>query len=141
MPNFTPRWTETCRGETPYGKVCGRPAIKGGYVCLRHGGKDPRVRNEALERYEEFLGEQVDVQVVRAQEWRENREELDAKNRGLSVQTCPVFTHSDLKLYASRRHARDARRYGEESRWCREGGAWHNVQIGRKGIPPFGRSM
>lgn len=48
------RWAVKCRGHRRDGSPCGRWAIRGGYVCPKHGGASPQARRKALERLTEI---------------------------------------------------------------------------------------
>lgn len=133
-------WKVRCKATTRAGDECGRAAIKGGYVCLAHGGRDPEVRAEALGRYREHLGEALEDFEVRLEERTEELVDLDRRNREMARESCPDPEHATFDLYATRRHARDDLGRGEESRWCFTAEAWHNVPAGRYG-EPGGRSM
>jgi hypothetical protein len=49
-----------CTGKNNRGQPCGRPPIRGGNVCLNHGGGLPRVRAKANQRLRELLAEAID---------------------------------------------------------------------------------
>ena len=44
-----------CTGKNRQGKPCGRPPIRGGFVCPKHGGALPRVRAKANERLADLI--------------------------------------------------------------------------------------
>jgi hypothetical protein len=46
----TIRWAIRCRAHRGDGSPCGRWAIRGGYVCPKHGGASPQARRKARER-------------------------------------------------------------------------------------------
>lgn len=48
-----PKWAgkaRRCTAHTTKGKPCQAPAIRGGFVCVAHGGRAPQVRAKAAER-------------------------------------------------------------------------------------------
>jgi len=49
-----------CTGKNRAGKPCGRPPIKGGFVCPKHGGGLPNVRAKANERIRDMLADAID---------------------------------------------------------------------------------
>lgn len=51
-PTHEPR---RCNGTNKVGKPCGRPPIKGGFVCPLHGGSAPQVRAKAQERLADLI--------------------------------------------------------------------------------------
>ncbi len=133
-------WKHRCKETTKDGSECGRAAIKGGYVCLGHGGRDPEVRQEALDRYREHMGVMFEEFEIRLQERAEERLDQDRRNHALINSQCPDPEHVAFELYATRRHAKADLGHGEESRWCFTAEAWHNVPAGRYGARG-GRSM
>lgn len=44
------RWAVRCRAHRRDGAPCKRWAIRGGYVCPKHGGASPQARRKARER-------------------------------------------------------------------------------------------
>lgn len=44
-----------CTAKNRQGKPCGRPPIRGGFVCPKHGGGLPRVRAKANERLADLI--------------------------------------------------------------------------------------
>jgi hypothetical protein len=48
-----------CSAHTSAGKPCGRWAIKGGTVCIMHGGRAPQVKAAAKERTERAVAEKA----------------------------------------------------------------------------------
>lgn len=133
-------WKVRCKATTGEGAECGRAAIKGGYVCLGHGGRDPEVRAEALGRYRQHMGVAFEKSEVSRQERAEERADEERRNRDLARARCPDPEHALFDLYATRRHSYADLGLGEESRWCFTAGAWHNVPAGRYG-EPGGKSM
>jgi hypothetical protein len=128
-------WKVRCEETTATGSTCGRAAIKGGYVCLGHGGRDPDVRAEALDRYREFMGTAFEEFEVRQQERTEERRDEERRNRELIGKQCPDPAHAMFELYVTRRYAEADLGLNEESRWCYTAEAWHNVPAGRFGVP------
>lgn len=47
------RWAVKCRAHRRDGALCTRWAIRGGYVCPKHGGASPQARRKARERLTE----------------------------------------------------------------------------------------
>lgn len=48
--NLNIRWTVKCRARRSDGWPCRRWAIRGGYVCPKHGGASPQAKRKARER-------------------------------------------------------------------------------------------
>lgn len=57
QPNMNPGKPEPrrCRGKNRQGNPCGRPPIRGGFVCPKHGGGLPRVRAKANGRLADLI--------------------------------------------------------------------------------------
>ncbi|WP_300611060.1 hypothetical protein [Trebonia sp.] len=48
------RWAVKCRAHRRDGELCRRWAIRGGFVCSKHGGASPQARRKARERLVEL---------------------------------------------------------------------------------------
>lgn len=48
------RWAKRCTAHRSNGQPCGNYAIRGGYVCMAHGGAAPQVRAAADRRFAEW---------------------------------------------------------------------------------------
>ena len=44
------RWAIRCQARRKTGGPCGNYAIRGGFVCVKHGGRAPQVARAARER-------------------------------------------------------------------------------------------
>lgn len=53
MNQSTPK--RRCNGKNKRGQPCGRPPIRGGFVCPLHGGGAPQVRAKANERLADLI--------------------------------------------------------------------------------------
>jgi hypothetical protein len=49
-----------CTGKNRAGKPCGRPPIRGGFVCPKHGGGLPNVKAKAAQRIRDLLADAID---------------------------------------------------------------------------------
>ena len=49
-----------CTAKNRKGEPCGRPPIKGGFVCMTHGGNLPQVRAKANQRIKDMLADAID---------------------------------------------------------------------------------
>jgi len=80
------RW---CTGKNKQGNPCGRPPIRGGFVCPKHGGGLPRVRAKAQERLNDLIDPDRALREAARLAFSDVRQLFDADGRMLAVKDWP----------------------------------------------------
>jgi phage terminase small subunit len=92
MPKAKPK--RACNGRSSQtGKPCKKPPIKGGFVCMTHGGAAPQVRKAADQRIKTMLEQALDpdrslVEMARVA-FSDIRELFDEKGNFLPIKQWP----------------------------------------------------
>ncbi len=78
-----------CTGKNRAGKPCGRPPIRGGFVCPKHGGGLPNVRAKANERLADLIDPDRALREAARLAYSDIRELFDDKGNMKPVQEWP----------------------------------------------------
>lgn len=78
-----------CTAKNRAGKPCGRPPIRGGFVCPKHGGALPRVRAKANERLADLIDPDRALREAARLAYSDVRQLFDEKGALLPVHQWP----------------------------------------------------
>lgn len=78
-----------CNGTNKQGKPCGRPPIRGGFVCLKHGGGAPQVRAKAAERLADLIDPDRALREAARLAYSDVRQIFDGEGKLLPVKDWP----------------------------------------------------
>ena len=78
-----------CNGKNKRGQPCGRPPIRGGFVCPLHGGGAPQVRAKANERLADLIDPDRALREAARLAYSDVRQLFDENGKMLPIKQWP----------------------------------------------------